>query len=181
MDLFRAAERLMAMDDAAWARHANPWSAWTRFTCLPLLVIAVWSRDWIGWWALIPVACASAWTWWNPRAFPPPRTTDAWASKGTFGERIFLNRKTIAIPAHHERAARVLTGLAGLGGVVLIYGVIVLDVWATGAGLAATIAFKAWYVDRMVWLYEDMKDADPAYVAWRRPTVQAPDGTSNPR
>ncbi|WP_272007146.1 hypothetical protein [Roseovarius sp. ZX-A-9] len=26
MDFYRRAERLMAMDDATWWRHANPWS-----------------------------------------------------------------------------------------------------------------------------------------------------------
>ena len=43
-------ERLMKMDDAAWKRHANPWSAWTRTLILPLLALTVWSRVWIGWW-----------------------------------------------------------------------------------------------------------------------------------
>ena len=36
------------MDDATWARHANPWSAWTRIPILPLLCLAIWGRAWIG-------------------------------------------------------------------------------------------------------------------------------------
>ena len=39
-----------------WMRHANPRSVWTRFTCVSLVVIAVWSRVWIGWYCLIPIA-----------------------------------------------------------------------------------------------------------------------------
>ena len=58
MDVFRFAERLMSMDDEAWARHANPWSAWTRFSCGPFIVLAIWSRVWLGWWALLPLALA---------------------------------------------------------------------------------------------------------------------------
>ena len=27
----------------AWMRHANPRSVWTRFTCVSLVVLAVWS------------------------------------------------------------------------------------------------------------------------------------------
>jgi hypothetical protein len=40
MPIERFAARLMAMDDRAWARHANPWSVWTRFATLPFLLLA---------------------------------------------------------------------------------------------------------------------------------------------
>jgi hypothetical protein len=77
----------------AWMRHANPLSVWTRFSCLSLVVIAVWSRAWIGWYCLIPVAATSAWMWLNPRLFDVPASTRNWASKAVFGERIWLDRK----------------------------------------------------------------------------------------
>ena len=168
MQPLKALERLMAMDEATWARHANPWSVWTRMSCLPLLALAVWSRVWLGWWALLPLALAVAWTWFNPRAFPPPVRTDNWASKGTFGERVFLNRKAIPIPRHHEVAAKALAALSAPGLAVLIYGLAVLDLWATLCGLVATMLPKLWFVDRMVWLYDDMKDAKPDYAGWLR-------------
>ena len=157
MDLFRAAERLMSMDDEVWARHANPWSVWTRFTCAPLLVLAIWSRTWIGWWALVPVALAILWTWYNPRAFPVPDRFDTWAGRGTRGERLYLNRHQIGIPAHHAAAAMALTALSGGSAVVMIWGLIELHVWATIAGTAGAMIFKAWFVDRMVWLYDDIQ------------------------
>ena len=47
-------QRAFGMTDAAWRRHANPWSVWTRFLSLPLLAAAIWTRDWWGWWALAP-------------------------------------------------------------------------------------------------------------------------------
>lgn len=48
-DLYRLAEGLMGMDDQSWLSHANPLSVWTRIlTPLPLLILAVWSRVWIG-------------------------------------------------------------------------------------------------------------------------------------
>ena len=45
---------LFGLRGDAWMRHANPRSVWTRFTCVSLVVLAVWSRDWIGWYCLDP-------------------------------------------------------------------------------------------------------------------------------
>lgn len=114
-DLFAASERLMRMDETAWARHANPLSVYSRMSVLPLTTLAVWSRVWLGWGALIPVALVLAWTWWNPRALGRPAGTGSWASRGTFGERVFLNRAQVPIPAHHETWAKRLAWGSGLG------------------------------------------------------------------
>ncbi len=54
MTFERTIARLFRMDDATWLRHANPWSVILRFTVLPLLILAFWSRLWLGWWAGYP-------------------------------------------------------------------------------------------------------------------------------
>ena len=48
--------KLFGLEGDRWLRHANPVSVWTRFAVLPLLALAVWSREWIGWWSLAAVA-----------------------------------------------------------------------------------------------------------------------------
>lgn len=166
MDYGKFAESLMTMDDAAWKRHANPWSLWTRVPILPLIILAIWSRDWIGWWALVPVILCILWAWWNPRAFPPPKSTNNWAGKGTFGERVWLNRKTIPIPAHHAFMAHLLSGVSLVGVGFLVWGLLYLQFWPTLVGFILTFGGKLWFVDRMVWLYEDMKDASEEYKSW---------------
>lgn len=160
--------RLMGMSDAVWARHASPWSVWTRVPILPLLALSIFSRAWIGWWCLVPIAALVVWIWLNPRAFPTPETTDRWASKGTFGERVWLNRAVVPIPRHHARVAQILSAVSGAGLLVGAYGLVVLDGWMTMAGVSVSVLCKLWFVDRMVWLYEDMKDADPTYRSWLR-------------
>ena len=160
-DIYRAAERLMGMQDADWRRHANPLSVWTRFTCLPLLVLAIYARQWVGWWSLPLVALATVWTWVNPRAFPPPSDFGSWASRGTLGERIFLARDRYGVAAHHVRAAHILTGLSALGALILAYGLVVLNPWATVLGVVATVLPKVWFVDRMVWIHAEMTDTIP--------------------
>ncbi len=162
MDIYRAAERLMGMSDADWRRHANPWSVWTRFTCLPLIVLAIWSRTWIGGWSLLFLALALFWTWANPRAFHAPRDYGSWASRATLGERVFLARDRYGVPAHHARTAHVLTGLSAIGVLPLIYGLIALDLGATIGGLIAVVLPKVWFCDRMVWLHAELTNTTPA-------------------
>lgn len=158
--------RAMTMDDATWERHANPWSVWTRVATLPLLLLAIYSAHWIGWWSLVPIAVGCLWIWYNPRAFPPPATTESWAARATLGERVWLNRTAIPIPAHHERAALVLSLISALGIPICGYGLVVAEPWAVVAGGVIVYAGKMWFIDRMVWLFQDMKDAHPDYASW---------------
>lgn len=159
--------RLFAMDARVWERHANPWSVWTRVAAFPLLVLAIWSRAWLGWWALAPVAAMIVFLWLNPRLFPPPASTRSWASRAVLGERVWLNRAQVPIPEHHRRMA-VILGIVPLGGLVpLIWGVAAYDVALTMLGLAVAMLGKLWFVDRMVWLFEDMKER-PEYRDWLR-------------
>ena len=158
MKLGRFVERSMGMSEAAWARHANPWSVWTRVPILPLLALAIYSREWIGGWAVAPVLLLVVWALVNPRAFPPPARTDNWASKGTFGERLWLARDKSAIPKRHARTASLLVAGQLLGVAILAYGLAVLDAWATFSGVVLTMGAKLWFVDRMVWLYEEVGD-----------------------
>ncbi len=166
MTLERKIARAFAMSDEVWALHTSPWSVWTRFTVLPLLVLAIWSRIWIGWWAVLPTAAAILWVWLNPRLFPKPRSTNNWASKAVMGERVWLNRDRVPVPGHHRAAPHLLNSISALGVIFLIWGVIVLAIWPTLFGAALVYSGKLWFLDRMVWLYEDMKNADAHYRNW---------------
>jgi hypothetical protein len=78
--------------------------------------------------------------------FPPPGSTRNWASRGVFGERVWAERKVVP----------------------LAYGLIRLDVVATVAGLLLLQVAKAWYIDRQVLLFEDMKNRHQPYADWER-------------
>lgn len=158
--------RSFQMSEETWKRHANPWSVWTRNTVLPLLVLAAWSRIWIGRWAIVPFALAVLWAWLNPRVFPAPASTDNWASKAVLGERVWLERAEVTLPAHHRVMPTLLGAVAAIGVVPLVLGVVWLEIWPTLFGAALIYAGKLWFLDRMVWLYEDMKDTRPEYRAW---------------
>jgi hypothetical protein len=165
MTLEKRISRVFGLDDETWMRHANPWSVWTRNTVLPLLVLAFWSRIWLGWGSLILIIPAFAWTFLNPRIFSPPESTDNWASRGVLGERVWMNRDHIPVPEHHRLVPHLLSGVSGLGGLGVIAGTIALDFWPLMLGFALLFLGKLWFVDRMVWLYEEMQDV-PEYRKW---------------
>ncbi len=155
MDIGRLTERVMGMDDATWARHANPLSGWSRVSILPLLALVVWYREVLDHWTWGLIAALVLWTWLNPRIFPEPKSLDSWMSRGVLGERIWLARKSAPIVAHHARAAVVLNTIAGLGLIPLVWGLWIFDAGLTLAGLALTMGGKLWFLDRMVWLHAD--------------------------
>lgn len=165
MDLGALTEKSMSMDAHVWARHANPWSGWTRVPLLPALALAIWAREWIGVWCLALITVLLIWTWVNPRIFPEPQSTDNWMSRGVIGERVWLNRKSVAIPGHHARWAIILSVVSGIGLVPLAWGLWQLELWPVLTGLALSMGGKLWFLDRMVWLHADMAPTRPEYAA----------------
>lgn len=166
MDLFGAAERMMAMDESAWSRHANPMSGYTRIAGGSALFFALYSAHWIGWWSLLPIALTVAWLVVNPRAFPPPKTADKWMTRGVLGERVFLNRKAVPIPEGFVIANGITTALAALFSVLAIWGVVTGDFWFAFTAWHGAAVSKLWFVDRCAWLFDTMKDRHPTYRAW---------------
>ena len=177
---FRFAEKIMGMNATTWARHANPWSGWSRVSILPLLTVAAWSRVWIGWWALLPVAAVLIWTWLNPRLFPPPASTDNWMSRGILGERIWLADGRAPALAHHRPAVRNLAAMGSAGALLLLLGLILLDLPLTVAGLAIAILSKLWLLDRMVWVHRDAT-GESKIPASQQPASASRDDAPSPR
>lgn len=166
MTIERKIANTFHMDEETWERHANPWSVWTRFTVLPILILAIWSRVWLGWWSLALIVIALFWMWMNPRLFAKPQSTNNWASKGVLGERVWLNRDTVPVPFHHQQVPNLLSLVSVIGMAVVIWGLVTLNGCLTLLGCALVYLSKLWFIDRMVWLYEDMRQAHPQYQHW---------------
>jgi hypothetical protein len=157
---------VMAMTGSTWERHANPWSVWTRVPMLALLALVLFFRAALGDWLWPAVCLLALWTFVNPRAFSPPSSTDNWASMGVLGERVWLNRRSIPIPRHHARWALGLSLASASCLLPMAWGLYWLDPWATAFGALGASALKLWFLDRMVWLYQDMQHASPEYASW---------------
>jgi uncharacterized membrane protein len=53
-----------------------------------------------------------------------------------------------------------------VGMAVLAWGLVELDLLAVVSGLVIVQCAKAWFIDRMVLLFEDMKTRNPEYASW---------------
>jgi hypothetical protein len=163
----RKIAKAFGLDGDSWMRHANPVSVWTRFAALPLVALAVWSRDWIGVWSVVPVALSLVWVAVNPRFFGVPRSTRNWASRAVLGERVWVDRDRVELPEQFRSRvpSLVANGFSTLGLGLLAYGLVDLDLLATVTGLLITLGGKAMYLDRITLLFAAVKDR-PEYAAW---------------
>ncbi|MBK22879.1 MAG: hypothetical protein NXH75_09850 [Halobacteriovoraceae bacterium] len=166
MTLERKIAKIFNLTEENWMKHANPWSVWTRYSVLPVIIISFWSRTWIGYWHLIPALISIAWMFFNPIFFKKPKSTRNWASKSVLGERVFLNRDKIEIPLVHKSSIyKILNTISSIGMLISIWSIVSYSIWGAILGTVLTYLGKSWYLDRMVWLYEDMKEV-PEYSKW---------------
>ena len=158
MNVLAQIAKAFGMTDEAWQRHANPWSVYTRFAAIPAMILAIWSRVWIGWWALLPVAAVMVWLWLNPHVFPAVTTPRSWAAKGIYGEKLWL-LEPASVPAGYRAVLRWLAVPALAGAVLLVWGLVQLLVWPTIFGATLIVLAQLWRIDRLGLLYEQRTGA----------------------
>jgi hypothetical protein len=144
---------MQRMNDEMWKRHANPWSVWTRFAAIPAFILAVWSRIWLGWWSLIPISVVIGWLYLNVFIFSPIAIPRSWASKGIYGEKLWLSKRT-KIPKHYADVQRWLIILGIVGMLMVVWGLFQLHAWISLLGAVVLIFAQLWRIDRFSTLYE---------------------------
>jgi len=167
MTFERKLAKTFNLTDENWMKHANPISVWTRYSVLPMIVNSFWSRIWIAWWCLIPGILSILWMFFNPVIFKKPKSTRNWASKSVLGERVYLNRDKLKIPDHHNVPLyRILNAVSSIGMLLVIWSIVYYSIWGAILGVVMAYLGKSWFLDRMVWLYEDMKNENETYISW---------------
>jgi hypothetical protein len=72
-----------------FARHSNPWSAWTRWASAPLVLVPVWRRSWRD------AAMVGVWMALNPVVFGRPAHERAWATRAVLGEEQWIAERRV--------------------------------------------------------------------------------------
>ncbi|HEY2503832.1 MAG TPA: DUF6653 family protein [Mycobacterium sp.] len=93
---------------ALFARHCNPWSAWTRWASTPLTLLPAWTRRWSH--AVLLVA----WLAVNPFIFGKPAHEGAWSTRAMLGEELWISRR----PRDTAMLVSALTSAASLSAVI---------------------------------------------------------------
>jgi uncharacterized protein DUF6653 len=102
----------------------------------------------------------------NPRLFPPPRSTQSWASKAVLGERIWVREHFRFPPQLHAPVSYVIFALSLANLLVLIGAIIGADAPLMVISGANVLILKSWLNDRMVWLFTERARDEPEYARW---------------
>lgn len=121
---------------AVFARHCNPWSAWTRWASTPLILVPAWTRRrshaaWLALWMAV-----------NPFVFGKPRRLRAWSTRAMLGEELWITRRP------RDRATLV-TGLTSASALVAIVAAVRHRLLPAAAATAVQMSLTLVYWEQM--------------------------------
>ena len=128
-----------------FARHSNPWSAWTRLFSAPLVFVPIWNRSWR------EGAILGVWLILNPIVFPEPKDDEAWATRAMLGEEMWIAKR----PLDWAMAINVGATAFGLGG---LWGAYKQRLLPTAVCTVGQMALLLAHWHEMVLYYERHRD-----------------------
>lgn len=134
------------LEERFWARHSNPWSGWSRVPTGPVLVYAIYRREWWLLWA------ALLWAALNPFLFSPPENEEAWMTRAVLAERWWI-RETGHRTMGVTRPNSYNTGGA-LAAVCAVYAAWKRRPVGTTLGTALMVGLKLWWLRTLVRRYD---------------------------
>ncbi len=133
---------------AVFARHCNPWSAWTRWASTPLILVPAWTRRrshaaWLALWMMV-----------NPFVFGKPHQLRAWSTRAMLGEELWITRRP-------RDGATVVSGLISASAVVAVVAARRHRVMPAAVATALQMSLTLLYWEQMV-RYLERERQDPA-------------------
>ncbi|MBB4932336.1 hypothetical protein F4561_003156 [Lipingzhangella halophila] len=131
---------------AVFARHANPWSAWSRWATAPLVLVPVWNRSWR------QAAVVGAWMAVNPVIFPKPAHDRAWPTRAMLGEEMWIAERP-------KDAALAVNAAATAAGLAAFAAARRRRFWPAATATAAQLGLILVYWEQMARYYDAHKEA----------------------
>ncbi|WP_276028806.1 DUF6653 family protein [Mycobacterium angelicum] len=126
---------------AIFARHCNPWSAWTRWASTPLTLVPIWTRR------RSHALLLAGWLAVNPFVFGKPRHERAWATRAMLGEELWISRRP-------RDAAMLVSGSTSVISVVAVIAARRRRLRPAAVATAAQMALTMVYWQQMVRYYD---------------------------
>ena len=130
---------------AVFARHCNPWSAWTRWASAPLVLVPVWRRSWRD------AALVGVWMAVNPMVFGKPAHERAWATRAVLGEEQWIEDR----PMDAAMAVNVGASVAGVAAMIAAHK---RRAAPAALSMATLMALLLWYWELMARYHDERGD-----------------------
>lgn len=134
------------VEEQFWARHSNPWSGWSRVPTGPVLVYAVYRREWR------LLVAGLLWAVINPVLFSPPENDAAWMTRAVLAERWWTRdegNRTVGLS--YPNVCNAGTAAAA---VYALYAAWRQRPVGTALGTALTVVLKLWWLRVVVRHYD---------------------------
>lgn len=152
---------------AASGKPAPALSTVMKIVAPGLLTAALWTQVWLGIWGALLVAIGVlACVITLPSLVGETGKTTAWAKQVSFGEKVWLNRLFLPVPATDSARLTTLYLVFWMGGLIALLGGFLMSPILSLTGLLVAHAAQFVSFVKLVQLYRTMKDKTPLYRFW---------------
>ncbi|MES0882336.1 DUF6653 family protein [Roseibium sp. SCP14] len=142
-------------------------STYAKIFAPALLSAAIWAKLVVGGvFSMILLASVLLFLFKLPSIFSGRNQKDNWAQRASFGERIWLNRILIPIPADVNQRITILYLVFWTGTLIAILGAVSSSLLLSATGLLVAYAAQGVCLGKLIGLYNEMKEKTPLYRFW---------------
>nr|MEC9417607.1 DUF6653 family protein [Pseudomonadota bacterium] len=152
---------------AATGKPAPALATFMKILAPGMLTGALWTQAWLGvWGALLLAFAVLAGVIAVPRLVGETGKASSWAKRVSFGEKIWLNRLFLPVPATDSARITTLYLVFWMGGLIALLGGFLSSPILSLTGLAVAYAAQFVSFGKLIQLYQTMKDKTPLYRFW---------------
>ncbi|GAB2187205.1 hypothetical protein LAB1_45150 [Roseibium sp. LAB1] len=152
---------------AATGKPAPALATFMKILAPGMLTAALWTQIWLGFWSALLVAIAVlVFVIALPKLIGETGKNSGWAKQVSFGEKIWLNRLFLPVPASDSARLTTLYLVFWMGSLIALLGGFLTSPILSLTGLIVAYAAQFVSFGKLVQLYRTMKEKTPLYRFW---------------